>query len=79
MPLLVKRIGPPAVVVLENVPRLLTLDNGAAANSLFGNAVCVDVTREIFKSLFFQEGASMYPMYPALLRQPTEQGGPHLY
>ena len=38
----------------------------AGANSLFGNAVCVDVTREIFKSLFFQEDASMYPMYPAL-------------
>ena len=37
-----------------------------AANSLFGNAVCVDVTREIFESLFFQEDASMHPMYPAL-------------
>ena len=26
-----------------------------AANSLFGNAVCVDVTREIFESLFLRK------------------------
>ena len=41
---------------LQAIPDELPVPSSEqAANSLFGNAVCVDVTREIFESLFLRK------------------------